>query len=78
MSFVMNPNQIKRREYLGLATLIAGVLALLIGMLCLLVSTAIGLLVAVLGLAVCTCGVVILHNIPDVMVQQEELWQGGP
>jgi len=74
VSFVMNPTQIKRREYFGLSALIVGVVLLLAGVLCLMISLPISLLLLGLGVATGVAGLAVLHNIPDVIGQPEELW----
>ncbi|MEM9623847.1 MAG: hypothetical protein AAF993_19550 [Pseudomonadota bacterium] len=74
MSVIMNPSQIKRREYAGLGALLSGVVILLSGLLCLLISLPISLLLMGLGAALGIAGLTILHNIPDVIGQPEELW----
>lgn len=70
----MNPSQIKRREYIGLAALIGGLIVLLAGILCLLISLPISLLLLGSGVAIGVTGITVLHNIPDVIGQPEELW----
>ncbi len=74
MSFVMNPEQIKRREYLGLSALGVGILNALAGICCLLASLAVGLVLISFGTALAAAGLFILTKIPDVLGQPEELW----
>ncbi len=70
----MNPQQVKRREYMGLSGLLIGAVQLLAGLICLLFSMPIGLLVLGLGAALFTAGVYVLTRIPDVVGPREDLW----
>ena len=74
MSFVMNPQQVKRREYLGLSGLLIGAVHLVAGLICLLFSMPIGLLVLGFGTAAFSAGIFVLSNIPDVVGPREDLW----
>ena len=73
MSFVMNPDQVKRREYLGLTGLIVGILIALTGLACLLFLFPLGLAVTGLGCAITAAGIFVLNKIPDVLASPEEL-----
>ena len=70
----MNPQQVKRREYLGLGALIIGLLHVVAGLVSLLFSMPIGLVVLGLGAALLTAGTLVLSNIPDVVGPAEDLW----
>ena len=63
----MNPEEIKRREYLGLAGLVLGLLNLLAGLAGLMFSMPLGLLMLGLGTGLTAAGVFILKRIPDVV-----------
>jgi uncharacterized membrane protein len=71
---MMNPQQIRRREHTGLTALAVGLLAGLTGVGCLLLSWVVGLTFVSIGAAGLTTGLVVLHKIPDVIGQSEELW----
>ena len=70
----MNPEQVKRREYLGLAGLVVGVLNLLAGIGCLIYLVPLGLALMGFGIAVTIAGVMILNRIPDVVASPDEVW----
>ncbi len=70
----MNPEQIKRREYYGLGTLLGGIVLVFAGIGCLLFSLLVGLLLLGLGAAAAITGLLVLHRIPDVVGQPDELW----
>lgn len=74
MSLVMNPEQVKRREYLGLAGLVVGVLNLLAGIGCLIYLVPLGLALMGFGIAVTIAGVMVLNRIPDVVASPDEVW----
>lgn len=67
MSLTINPQQIKRREYLGLGGLIFGLISVLAGAVSLLFLIPLGLTVIGLGSALVAAGIFILDNIPDVI-----------
>jgi hypothetical protein len=70
----MNPEQVKRREYLGLAGLVVGVLNLIAGLTCLLYLVPVGLALMGFGTAATVAGIIILNRIPDVVASPDELW----
>ena len=70
----MNPEQVKRREYLGLAGLVVGVLNLLAGIGCLIYLVPLGLALMGFGIAVTIAGVMVLNRIPDVVASPDEVW----
>ena len=70
----MNPEQVKRREYLGLAGLIVGVLNMIAGIGCLLYLVPLGLALMGFGIAVTIAGVMVLNRIPDVVASPDEVW----
>ena len=70
----MNPDQVKRREYLGLAGLVVGVLNLLAGIGCLIFLVPVGLALMGFGIAVTIAGVIVLNRIPDVVASPDEVW----
>ena len=74
MGLVMNPEQVKRREYLGLAGLVVGVLNLLAGIGCLIYLVPLGLALMGFGIAVTIAGVMVLNRIPDVVASPDEVW----
>ena len=74
MSLVMNPEQVKRREYLGLTGLVVGVLNLLAGIGCLIYLVPLGLALMGFGIAVTIAGVMVLNRIPDVVASPDEVW----
>ena len=74
MSLVMNPEQVKRREYLGLAGLVVGVLNLLAGIGCLIYLVPLGLALMGFGISVTIAGVMVLNRIPDVVASPDEVW----
>ena len=63
----MNPDQVKRREHLGLTFVLGGLLAGLAGIICLLFLLPLGLSILGLGTALCTAGVLVLMRIPDLV-----------
>ncbi len=67
----MNPEQVKRREYLGLAGLAVGIINLVAGLTCLLYLVPVGLALIGFGTA---AGVFILNRIPDVVASPDEFW----
>ena len=74
MSFAMNPTQVKRREYLGLAALTIGLVAAIAGIISLLFLLPLGLSLIVVGTALFASGIFILMKIPDIVGPPEELW----
>ena len=74
MGLVMNPEQVKRREYLGLAGLVVGVLNLLAGIGCLIYLVPLGLALMGFGIAVTIAGVMVLNRIPAVVASPDEVW----
>ncbi len=69
----MNPEQVKRQEYLGLTGLIVGILITLTGMACLLFAFPAGIVVIGLGCAITAAGIFVLKKIPDLLASPEEL-----
>ena len=74
MSFAMNPDEVKRREYLGLAGLILGLVNVITGLIGLLFSMPLGLLVLGFGVGITAAGIFVLTKIPDVVGPTEDLW----
>jgi len=74
LSFAMNPDEVKRREYLGLAGLLVGLLNAVTGLIGLLFSIPVGLIVLSIGIAITAAGIFILTKIPDVVAPTEDLW----
>ena len=70
----MNPSQVKRREYVGLAGLSLGLVTTVAGIISLLFLLPLGLSLIVLGSAAVTSGVLVLMNIPDLVGPTDELW----
>ena len=68
MTFAMNPQQVKHREYLGLSAIAVGLLTALPGLVCLLFAKPIGLALLGLGAALSVAGLCILVAIPDIDV----------
>lgn len=70
----MNPDEVKRREYLGLAGLVLGLLNVIAGLIGLMFSPPLGLIVLGLGIAVTFAGIFVLTKIPDVVEPADDLW----
>lgn len=70
----MNPEQVKRREHLGLICLICGILMLLVGLGCLFYLLNLGLALTGFGMAATSTGIFVLNRIPDVVVSPDEAW----
>ncbi len=70
----MNPKQVKRREYFGLAGLTLGLLNVIAGIVGLLFLLPLGLTLVGLGSALTAAGVFVLTRIPDVLATPDELW----
>ena len=70
----MNPQQVKRREYLGLAGLLLGLINAIAGLISLVFSMPIGLTLLGFGLAASAAGTIVLTTIPDVVGPVEDLW----
>ena len=70
----MNPNQVKRREYLGLSGLLLGAILVLSGVISLLFLLPLGLGLLGLGCALFAAGVLVLMHIPDLVGPPEEVW----
>ena len=58
------PEQIKKREYTGLAALLGGVISVAVGAVLLLLSQAISLIFLGIGAACALTGIVVLNKIP--------------
>lgn len=70
----MNPQQVKRREYLGLAGLLLGLINAIAGLISLIFSMPIGLTLLGFGLATSAASTIVLTKIPDVVGPVEDLW----
>ncbi len=68
----MNPNQIKRRENLGLATLVIGVLVCLASLAFFLINPMAALAGFSMGLVVTIGGGLVLGSIPDLVHTPDE------
>ena len=73
-SIALNPDDIKRREHIGLSVLALGILLTLVGLGVLLLNIIAGLVVLSIGIALTATGVFVVMKIPDVVGQPEELW----
>ena len=67
MSFAINPEDVKRREYAGLTSLIVGLLFAITGLIGLLYSMPLGLVVLGLGIGLTATGIFVLTKIPDLV-----------
>ena len=68
------PEQIKRREYIGLAAFIIGLINLFAGTIGLLFLSPVGLALIGLGAACTASGIFILDSIPNVVAGGEDRW----
>jgi hypothetical protein len=73
MSFALNPDQVKRREYLGLTCLSIGLVTAVVGIVSLLFLLPLGLSLIGFGSAAITGGVFVLMRIPDLVEPSEEI-----
>ncbi len=69
----MNPDEVKRREYLGLGALVLGLLNVITGLTCLLFSMPLGLTFLGFGVGITAAGIFVLTKIPDVIGPSENL-----
>ena len=69
-----DPEQIKRREYMGIGALIAGVVCLIAGFVGMIFLTYIGLALLTAGTAATITGVHVLSSIPNVLALPYESW----
>lgn len=74
MSFAMDPEEVKRREYLGLVALVLGIVFFLAGLTCLAYLAAIGLALIAFGAALTVVGINVLKGIPDVIPSPDDIW----
>ena len=74
MSFAVNPNQIKRREYMGLAGLSVGLITAVAGIVSLLFLLPLGFGLIAVGSAAFAAGVLVLMHIPELIERSENLW----
>ena len=73
MSLIMNPQQVKRREYLGLGTTLIGAVFVVSSIFSVFFAPLIALALAVTGSAVLATGIFVLNSIPDVLASADEL-----
>jgi hypothetical protein len=74
MSFTINPTQIKRREYIGLAGLSVGLITAVAGIVSLLFLLPLDLSLIAVGSAAFAGGVLVLMHIPGLIERSEKLW----
>jgi hypothetical protein len=74
MSFAMDPQEVKRREYLGLTALVLGSVLSLAGLACLLYLASIGLVLIALGAGLIVAGMTILKRIPAIVPSPDDVW----
>jgi hypothetical protein len=74
LSYLLNPDQVKRREYVGLGAFIFGAIDLIAGILLLLVGVHAGLWLAILGAVIAAAGTHVLMKIPDLIGSSDEIW----
>ena len=67
MSFAINPEDVKRREYAGLIFLVVGLLFATTGLVGLLYSMPLGLVLLGLGIGLTATGIFVLTKIPDLV-----------
>jgi len=70
----MNPEQVKRREYLGLATLVLGAIGVIAGVVWFFFQIPTGLILLGIGVAAGTIGILVLNRIPDMIASGDDLW----